>query len=282
MNSKSESLYFRDINKYDLLTEEQEKQIIIDVQNKVEGASDKLITANLRFVVSVARKYRGRGLSYLELINEGNMGLLKAADRFDREKEVKFISYAVWWIRQSIQKAVFEQSGNVRIPMNKITLVNKFKRALDKNDGDFEKTANSEEFIGSKLDILEVMEKSYEISLDTPLKSGDMGDDDGSRSLLDTLGEDPTQDDESATRELSAIIDGAMQNITHREEMILRMYYGLNFSKSFTLEEIGKELSLTRERVRLIRDRSLRKLYKNQDARELLMEFLSFQNSKKD
>ncbi len=280
MQSKSETLYFRDINKYQLLTEEEERSIVEDVQKEVEGASDKLITSNLRFVVSVARKYRGRGLSYLELINEGNMGLLKAAQRFDKDKDVKFISYAVWWIRQSIQKAVFEQAGNVRIPMNKITLVNKFKKALDRNDGDFEKTLDDEEFKSSKLDILEVLEKSYEISLDTPIKSGDAGDDDGSRSLLDTLGEDPTQDDENANRELSAIIDGAMQNITHREEMILRMYYGLNFSKSFTLEEIGKELSLTRERVRLIRDRSLRKLYKNQDARELLMEFLQFQNEK--
>lgn len=274
MQTKSESLYFRDINKYELLSDEEEQLLVEDVQKEVPGAADKLITSNLRFVVSVARKYRGRGLSYLELINEGNLGLLKAARRFDKDKQVKFISYAVWWIRQSIQKAVFEQATSVRIPMNKITLVNKFKKALDANEGDFEKTINSEEFASSRLDILDVLEKSTEVSLDSPIGGGD-GEEDKARSLLDTIGNDPDQDKDSAIKELSSIIDGAMQNIKPREEKILRMYYGLNFSKSFTLEEIGKELNLTRERVRLIRDRSLRKLYKNKDARSLLKEFLS-------
>ncbi len=113
MQTKSESLYFRDINKYDLLTDDEERKLVEEVQKEVPGAADKLITSNLRFVVSVARKYRGRGLSYLELINEGNMGLLKAAHRYDREKQVKFISYAVWWIRQSIQKLLY------RVPKNR-------------------------------------------------------------------------------------------------------------------------------------------------------------------
>ncbi len=280
MQSKSETLYFRDINKYDLLTDEEERKIVLDVKNEVKGAADKLITANLRFVVSVAKKYRGRGLTYLELINEGNLGLLKAAHRFDSTKEVKFISYAVWWIRQSIQKAVFEQSGTVRIPMNKITLVNKFRRALDKNDGDFEKTINSEDFIKQKLDILEVLDKSYDISLDSPISSGGEGDDDGTRSLLDTLGEDPTQEDERALFELSGVFDKAMEKLDTREEKILRMYYGVHFSRTFTLEEIGAELNLTRERVRLMRDRALRKLSKNQDTRDVLLEFLSSRMAK--
>ena len=273
MQTRAEQLYFRDINKYDLLTNQEEKILINDVQNEVEGAADKLITANLRFVVSVARKYRGRGLSYLELINEGNMGLLKAAQRFDQTKEVKFISYAVWWIRQSIQKAVFEQSGSIRIPMNKITLLNRFKKALDKHDGDFDVTLALDEFKKHKLDIIDVYEKRYEISLDAQI--GSDSDDGGARNLLDTLGEDPSQDAEHARRELGGIIDKAMQNITSREERILRMYYGLNFSKNFTLEEIGAELNLTRERVRLIRDRSLRKIHKNPEAREHLTEFLN-------
>lgn len=274
MQTKSETLYFRDINKYNLLTREEEVKLITEVKKDVPGASDKLITSNLRFVVTVARKYRGRGLSYLELINEGNMGLLKAAFRFDQSKEVKFISYAVWWIRQSIQKALFEQSGNVRIPMNKITLINRFKKILDTQDGDYEKTLSLDEFKDVRLDILDVLEKSYEISLDSPLSSSS-DDDDGVRSLLDTMGEDPTQDIETANLELNSILGDAMQGISHREEKILRMYYGIGFSKTFTLEEIGKELNLTRERVRLIRDKSLRKLYKNPDARLLLQEFLT-------
>ncbi len=278
MQTRSESLYFRDINKYQLLTDDEERIIVEEVKRGVSGASDKLITANLRFVVSVAKKYRGRGLTYLELINEGNLGLLKAALRFDSGKDVKFISYAVWWIRQSIQKAVFEQSGTVRIPMNKITLVNKFRRALDKNGGDFEKTISMEEFIDFKLDILEVLDKSYDVSLDSPI-SGD-GEDDGTRSLMDTLGEDPTQEEDQAMLELSGIFDKAMEKLDTREEKILRMYYGIHFSRSFTLEEIGKELNLTRERVRLMRDRALRKLSKNQDTRDIMLEFLTSHMSK--
>ncbi|ERP32061.1 sigma-70 family RNA polymerase sigma factor [Chitinivibrio alkaliphilus] len=270
--SRAESLYFRDINKYDLLSDEEELEVIERVQKGDKKAADTLITSNLRFVVSVARKYRGRGLSYLELINEGNLGLLKAAQRYDKEKKVKFISYAVWWVRQSIQKAVFEQTSSVRIPMNKITLVNKFKKALEANDGDFDKTINQEEFRGSKIDILDVLEKSVEISLDTPI--GNSPDDDGGRSLLDIINEPATQEDESAMRELTGIINKAMMRLNSREEKIVRMYYGVNFSKSFTLEEIGEELNLTRERVRLIRDRALRKLYKNPTVREEMNDYI--------
>ncbi|MGM0444726.1 MAG: sigma-70 family RNA polymerase sigma factor [Fibrobacterota bacterium] len=273
--SKSESLYFRDINKYDLLSDEEEQELIDKVQQGDKKAVDKLITSNLRFVVSVARKYRGRGLSYLELINEGNMGLLKAAQRYKKSKKVKFISYAVWWVRQSIQKAVFEQTSSVRIPMNKITLVNKFKKALEKNDGDFEKTINSDEFKGNKLDILEVLEKSIEISLDTPI--GNSAEDDNSRSLMDIINEPPSQERESSLKELANIINNAMMNLNSREEKIIRMYYGINFSKNFTLEEIGSELNLTRERVRLIRDRALRKLYKNPRVRDDMKDYIDGQ-----
>lgn len=145
---------------------------------------------------------------------------------------------------------------------------------LDENDGDFEKTINLEEFANSKLDIIEILNKSYDISLDSPI-AGAEGDDDGTRSLLDTLGEDPTQEDEQALNELSAIFDKAMERLDTREEKILRMYYGIHFSRTFTLEEIGVELNLTRERVRLMRDRSLRKLSKNQETRDILLEFLS-------
>lgn len=274
MQTKSEALYFRDINRYKVLTDEEERTLVKAIQATKTGSSNKLVTCNLRFVVSVARRYRGRGLSYLELINEGNIGLLKAAKRFDLEKKVKFISYAVWWIRQSIQKAIFEQAGTVRIPLNKIALVNRFKKALEKNKGNFDKTVQEDEFKRYEQEIVDVMDKTRGISLDSPISS-DNNSEDSVKTLQDVLGEKPNQEDESERRELSSILESVMQNITSREERILRMYYGLNFPRQFTLEEIGNELSLTRERVRLIRDRSLRKLFKNQQSREKLFPFMN-------
>jgi RNA polymerase primary sigma factor len=274
MTTRTETLYFRDINRYKVLTDEEERDLVVRVQNDEDGAIDKLITANLRFVVSVARRYRGRGLSYLELINEGNIGLLKAAKRFDLNMNVKFISYAVWWIRQSIQKALFEQAGTVRIPPNKIALINKFKQALERNRGDYNLTIAEKEFEGHESEIVDIMEKLKGVSLDSPVSSTG-NDEDSSKTLADMLGEDPDQDGENERRELGNVLDSCLQNITSREERILRMYYGLNFSRQFTLEEIGKELKLTRERVRLIRDRSLRKLLQNPVSRAKLSPFFS-------
>jgi RNA polymerase primary sigma factor len=279
MTLRPEALYFRDINRYKVLTDEQERVLVQAVKDKVPGAIDKLITGNLRFVVSVARRYRGRGLSYLELINEGNIGLLKAARRFDLAMNVKFISYAVWWIRQSIQKAIVEQAGTIRIPPNKIALVNKFKAALDKNCGDYNKTVEMADFKDYEQEILAVMDKMRGISMDAQIGS-DRGEDDNGKTMQDVLGEKPNQDEEAHRKDLAKVIDGLMQNVTSREERILRMYYGLNFSRQFTLEEIGNELKLTRERVRLIRDRSLRKLLKNPASRAKLYPFVntSFQD----
>jgi RNA polymerase primary sigma factor len=274
MHSKTEALYFRDINRYRVLTDEQERVLVKQVQREEAGAINTLILANLRFVVSVARRYRGRGLSYLELINEGNIGLLKAAKRFNLAMNVKFISYAVWWIRQSIQKALFEQAGTVRIPPNKIALVNKFKQALDRNCGDYMQTIEMTDFKGHENDIVDVMDKLHGVSLDAPVSSS-KSDDESTKTLQDVLGEEPDQDGESERKELGKVLDGCLQNITSREERILRMYYGLNFSRQFTLEEIGKELKLTRERVRLIRDRSLRKLFQNPASRAKLYPFIT-------
>jgi len=274
MSYRTEALYFRDITRFQMLTDEQERELVISVQKNETEAVNKLITANLRFVVSVAKRYRGRGLTYLELINEGNLGLLKAASRFDLNMNVKFISYAVWWIRQSIQKALFEQAGTVRIPPNKIALIHKFKQALDRNCGDFGKTISMDEFRDHEAEIVDVMEKLRGISLDAPVSSGKQDEEPG-KTLRDVLGEDPDQDGESARKELGLVLDSVLGNITSREERILRMYYGLNFSRQFTLEEIGKELSLTRERVRLIRDRSLRKLFQNPLSRAKLTPFFN-------
>jgi RNA polymerase primary sigma factor len=273
MREKTEFLYFKDISRFRVLTDEEEQSLVQRVKRDEKGSVNDLIQANLRFVVSVARRYRGRGLSYLELINEGNLGLLKAAKRYDSTMNVKFISYAVWWIRQSIQKALFEQAGTVRIPANKIALYNRFRQVLDRNNGDYQKTIMSDEFRTSEMDIVEVMDKIRGVSLDAPVSSG-KSDEESTKTLSDIIGEDPNQDTESERRELGTVIDSVLQNITSREERIVRMYYGLNFSRQFTLEEIGKELRLTRERVRLIRDRSLRKLFQNPAARAKLHPFI--------
>jgi RNA polymerase primary sigma factor len=274
MLPRSEILYFRDISRYRVLTDEEERILVKAVQYNKNGAVNQLITSNLRFVVSIARRYRGRGLSYLELINEGNLGILKAAKRFNLDMKVKFISYAVWWIRQSIQKALFEQPGIVRIPSNKIALVNRFKKALEKNKGDYSATIAQPQFKGYEQEILDVMDKLRGISLDAPILSKSINGEEGAKTLQDIIGEKPEQDDERERRELGKVIDSVLQNVTSREERILRMYYGLNFSRQFTLEEIGKELMLTRERVRFIRDRSLRKLFRNPASRAKLALFL--------
>ena len=272
MNLKAEALYFRDIKRYQMLSEQEERELIERIQKMDSEATDRLITANLRFVVSIAQRYRGRGLSFLELINEGNIGLLKAAKRFDLGNNVKFISYAVWWIRQSIQKALFEQTGVVRIPPNKISLLNKFRQALDRNSGDYGSAIRMEEFKDREAEIVEVMERIHHVSMDATINSS-RPEDDSVKTLSDVIGEDPEQDGESARKELNAALDSVLQYVSGKEERILRMYYGLNFTKQFTLEEIGYELKLTRERVRIIRDRSLRKLLQNPESRERLSPF---------
>jgi len=276
--TKAEKLYFRDVGKYPLLSEEEEQKLVEDVHNKVPGAENKLITANLRFVAKEARKHKiTGGLSFLELVNEGNLGLLKAAKRFDKERDVKFISYAVWWIKQSIQKAIFDRMGSVHIPANKIALLNKFRQALDKNEGDFDVVINSEEFVKYKDDIIEIMEKSKNTSLDQPMSGA--GDEENSQTLLDTIGIDPSQDQDMLLEELRKEIEDIIHLLpilNETEEKIIRMYYGINFSSSKTLEEIGAELNMTREKVRLTRDKALRKIYKDKDARERLRAFLGF------
>ncbi len=273
MLSRTEELYFRDITRYRVLTDLEERELVKRVQRDEDGAINTLITANLRFVVSVARRYRGRGLSYLELINEGNVGLLKAARRFDLNMNVKFISYAVWWIRQSIQKALFEQAGTVRIPPNKIALINRFKQALEQNKGDFDKTLEMGEFKTYAIEIIEILEKLKGVSLDAPICNN--SDEESGKTLQDMLGQEPDHDGEEERMELQKVLDSVLQNVTSREERILRMYYGINFSRQFTLEEIGRELKLTRERVRLIRDRSLRKLYQNPASRAKLSDYFN-------
>ncbi|MCL1945769.1 MAG: sigma-70 family RNA polymerase sigma factor [Chitinivibrionia bacterium] len=276
--SKAEKLYFRDVGKYRLLTEEEEQKLVEDVHNKVPGAEDKLITANLRFVAKEARRHKiTGGMSFLELVNEGNLGLITAAKKFDKKRDVKFISYAVWWIRQSIQKAVFDRFGLMHIPVNKIALLNKFRQSLDKFDGDFDKAIESPEFKKYRDDIVEVIEKSKNTSLDQPMSGAT--DEESSQTLLDTIGIDPSQNEEFLLSELREEIEKVIHELpilTTNEENVVRMYYGINFSSPKTLEEIGAELGVTREKVRVMRDKALRKLYKDSNSRNRLKVFLGF------
>jgi RNA polymerase primary sigma factor len=270
----NEQLYFRDLYRYRVLTPEEEKDLVHRVKRGDPTALNPLILGNLRFVVSIARRYQGKGLSLLELINEGNLGLYKAAKRYDPSRDVKFISYAVWWIRQSIQKALFEQVGAVRIPPNKLALVNRFKRALLQNGGNYEKTVSLPEFESHEKEIAEIMEKIADVSLNAPV--GGEGDGrDPVKTLLDVLGTDGGQEVDAEKAELSRSLDSVLGQMSEREEKVLRMYYGINYAREFTLDEIGRELKLTRERVRQIKNRSLRKLLRSRESKEKLLPFVA-------
>jgi RNA polymerase primary sigma factor len=274
-----ETLYFKDLNLYQTLSTQEELaliQILRDKnkQNIHNAALRKLICGNLRFVVSVARKYQGRGLSLLDLINEGNLGLFKAALRFDCAKDIRFISYAVWWIRQAIQKAIFGQIGAMRIPPNKLILVSRFKKALSNNLGDYEKTFNIPEFKDSEKDIIDIMEKMMEISLDSP--ASDYTGSDGVGTLLDVLeGSADTQDDYVRETELHNMVSDVLSKLPSRESDILRMFYGIDAAEDNTLRDIGEDMQLSREKVRQIKNKALRKMQKNKELHENLKDFFS-------
>ena len=279
MSDFNEALYFRDLNRYPTLSPQEESALLTiikkgETEEIRKSALQRLIRGNLRFVVSVARKYQGRGLALLDLINEGNLGLFKAAKRFDMDKDVKFISYAVWWIRQSIQKALFEQVGAVRIPPNKLALVNRFKRALMLNGGDYDKTISMEEFAPYERDIVEVMEKIVDISLDAPIGDDTSSSADSVSTLMDVLGSDGNQDDDMEKDERKKLIQETLASLPRREEEILRMFYGLDTVEDTTLKDIGEDLRLSRERVRQIKNKTLRRLQKSKEHKEKLADFL--------
>jgi len=277
MSSPVEALYFKDLNHFQTLSTQEEQaliQILRDENKKNihNAALQKLICGNLRFVVSVARKYQGRGLSLLDLINEGNLGLFKAALRFDCAKEVRFISYAVWWIRQAIQKAIFERIGTMRIPPNKLTLVSRFKRALSNNLGDYEKTFSMPEFQDNEKDIIDIMEKMMEISLDTPANEDPTSDNVG--TLLDVLeGTTENQDDFVRETELHNIVNDVLEKLPKRESEIIRMFYGIDSAEDNTLRDIGEDMQLSREKVRQIKNKALRRMQKNKELHENLKDF---------
>jgi RNA polymerase primary sigma factor len=274
-----ETLYFKDLSHYQTLSPEEEHALIeiLRDENKKNihyAALRKLICGNLRFVVSVARKYQGHGLTLLDLINEGNLGLFKAALRFDCTKDVRFISYAVWWIRQAIQKAIFERVGAMRIPPNKLTLVSRFKRALSNNLGDYEKTFSMPEFKDSEKDIIDIMEKMMEISLDSPTNDNPGSDNVG--TLLDVLeGNSDNQDDIIKEAELHKIVDDVLSKLSKRESDILRVFYGIDLAEDKTLCDIGEDMRLSREKVRQIKNKALRRMQRNKELRENLKNIFS-------
>ncbi|MBC7126468.1 sigma-70 family RNA polymerase sigma factor [Tenuifilum osseticum] len=253
--------YLHEIGKVDLLTAEEEVTLARKIKEGDQEALAKLVKANLRFVVSVAKQYQNQGLSLPDLINEGNVGLIKAAQRFDETRGFKFISYAVWWIRQSILQALAEQARIVKLPLNKIGSINKVNRALAELEQRFEREPTIEE-LSEQLelapeDIKEALRgNNRHLSMDAPLTQ------DEDSSMYDVLlsPDSPMPDKGLLNESLRREIERALSTLTPREANIIRLYFGLNGKHPLTLEEIGEEFDLTRERVRQIKEKALKRL----------------------
>jgi RNA polymerase primary sigma factor len=262
-NRETQSLdkYLQEIGKVTLINAEQEVELARRIKEGDQKALEVLTKANLRFVVSVAKQYQNQGLTLGDLINEGNLGLIKAAQRFDETRGFKFISYAVWWIRQSILQALAEQSRIVRLPLNKIGFINKINKTFSQLEQDFEREPTNGEISEvlkiSTDDIRDTMRSSgRHISMDAPLLQGEDG------NLLDLIpGEDANSPETALLSEsLRREIERALCTLTPREADVIRLYYGLTDEPSMTLEEIGERFELTRERVRQIKEKAIRRL----------------------
>lgn len=254
--------YFEEIGNEELLTPEKEIELSRRVKNGEEDALEQITCANLRFVVTIAKRYQNQGLSLGDLINEGNLGLIKAAKRFDETRGFKFISYAVWWIRQSILQALAEQSRVVRLPLNKVGQLNKVSRTLSDLEQAFEREPTHEEVAESlNITAAEVSDSiriaARHVSVDAPFAGT------ADNNLLDVLTDDDdgTEPDFPLIEEsLKIEVERALGYLTSREAEILKLYFGLNTERSMTLEEIGRRFKLTRERVRQIKEKSIKKL----------------------
>ncbi len=261
-NRESASLdkYLQEIGKEDLITVEEEVELAQRIRKGDQRALEKLTRANLRFVVSVAKQYQNQGLSLPDLINEGNLGLIKAAEKFDETRGFKFISYAVWWIRQSILQALAEQSRIVRLPLNQVGSLNKINKALSRFEQEHERRPSPEE-LAETLDlpaekVADTLRVSgRHISVDAPFVEGE------DNSLLDVLVNDdsPVADKTLINESLSTEVERALATLTERERDIIRLFFGIN-CQEMTLEEIGEKFGLTRERVRQIKEKAIRRL----------------------
>lgn len=261
-NRESASLdkYLQEIGKEDLITVEEEVELAQRIRKGDQKALEKLTRANLRFVVSVAKQYQNQGLSLPDLINEGNLGLIKAAEKFDETRGFKFISYAVWWIRQSILQALAEQSRIVRLPLNQVGSLNKINKAFSRFEQENERRPSPEELADSLdlpaekvADTLRV--SGRHISVDAPFVEGE------DNSLLDVLVNDdsPIADRTLINESLSTEVERALSTLTERERDIIKLFFGIN-CQEMTLEEIGEKFGLTRERVRQIKEKAIRRL----------------------
>lgn len=263
-NRESESLekYLQEIGKVDLVTAEEEVTLAQKIKQGDQLALEKLVKANLRFVVSVAKQYQHNGLSLNDLINEGNVGLVKAAQKFDETKGFKFISYAVWWIRQSIMQALAEQSRLVRLPLNKVGSLSKINRAFSELEQQFEREPTPEELA----EVLELAPEeikntlsvsSRHVSVDAPFDDGE------NSSLLDVLeNRDTERTDEKLdySHSLKVETERTLATLTERERDVIKLFFGIGVPYAMTLEDIGEEFGLTRERVRQIKDNAINKL----------------------
>jgi RNA polymerase primary sigma factor len=263
-NRESQSLekYLQEIGKVELITAEEEVDLAMRIKQGDLKALDRLTKANLRFVVSVAKQYQNQGLSLPDLINEGNVGLIKAAQRFDETRGFKFISYAVWWIRQSIMQALAEQSRIVRLPLNKVGLTNRINKAFQQLEQQFEREPSVEE-LSELLDIgieeirATLSMSSRHVSVDSPLSDGEES------TLIDVL---VNPNAESADEQIGHIdslrqeIDRSLNTLTERQQEVLRLFFGIGVDHPMSLEDIGDRFGLTRERVRQIKDKAITKL----------------------
>ncbi|MFI3269408.1 MAG: RNA polymerase sigma factor RpoD/SigA [Rikenellaceae bacterium] len=274
-NRESPSLdkYLQEIGKEELITVEEEVELAQRIRKGDQEALEKLIKANLRFVVSVAKQYQNQGLSLPDLINEGNLGLVKAAEKFDETRGFKFISYAVWWIRQSILQALAEQSRIVRLPLNQVGSLNKINKAMAKFEQENERSPSSDE-LAKELelprekiaDTLRVAGRH--VSVDAPFADGE------DNSLLDVLvnSDSPNADFGLLNESLSTEVDRALETLTDREKDIIKYFFGIGTAE-MTLEEIGEKFDLTRERVRQIKEKAIRRL-RHSSRSKLLKSYL--------
>ena len=255
--------YLQEIGRVDLITAEEEVELARKIKAGDKAALEKLTKANLRFVVSVSKQYQNQGLSLPDLINEGNLGLIKAAKRFDETRGFKFISYAVWWIRQSILQSLAEQARIVRLPLNKIGNINKINRAYAQLEQVYEREPTVDE-LATELEMAEgdisqnIKNNRRHVSMDAPL----LGSEDDERNMYDTMSGDSENNPEISllNESLRREIERSLATLSDRESDVIRLYFGLTGKHPMTLEEIGEEFDLTRERVRQIKEKAIRRL----------------------
>jgi len=263
-NRESQSLekYLQEIGKVELISPEEEVKLAVKIKQGDERALERLTKANLRFVVSVAKQYQNQGLTLADLINEGNVGLIKAARRFDETRGFKFISYAVWWIRQSILQALAEQARIVRLPLNKVGLTNRISKAYSQLEQEYEREPTADEIaylldVGADEVTASLSGSSRHVSMDQPFSEGEDG------SLIDVMANpnaESTDKQMAFYDSLSLEINRSLSTLTERQKEVVRYFFGIGVDHALSLEDIGERYNLTRERVRQIKDKAITKL----------------------